>query len=177
MLKTGAISEIGDTKSLSFYNQLIKVMKDNEYDHYEISNFALDSCYSKHNLSYWKNISYIGFGPSAHSYDGNLRYWNISSVKEYIANIKLKTRYFESEMLNNIDKFNEYIITGLRTKWGCDLNYIKNSFDYSFYEHCNEILKNSKDSVFIIREDETFSLSEDTLLQSDFYIEKFIFEK
>ncbi len=177
MLKKGVISEINDTESSLFYNKLIKFMKLNDYVHYEISSFALASSYSKHNTSYWQNVPYIGFGPSAHSYDGNYRYWNISSVKEYIVNIELNKPYFESEKLDRIDKFNEYIITGLRTKWGCDLYYIKNYFDISFYEHCMKILNNSRDQVFIIGDDRKFSLSEEALFKSDFYIEKFIFEK
>ncbi len=177
MLKKGTLSEVKETKSLNFYNQLINFMRAGNYEHYEISNFALTNCYSEHNMSYWKNIPYIGLGPSAHSYNGNSRFWNTSSVKAYIENITKNKAYFEQETLNETDKFNEYIITGLRTKWGCNLAYIKANFGEKQSKFCLNILEDNKNSYFFNIDNQQFALSEKALLQSDFYIEKFIIEK
>jgi len=122
------LNEIGEGQSLRFYDSLIVKMKNNGYDHYEISNFSLPTYHSKHNKAYWEQKTYIGFGPSAHSFDKNSRYWNISSVKNYINLLNIDAQYFEKERLNRSDKFNEYIITGLRTKQGCLLEFIQNEF-------------------------------------------------
>lgn len=174
MLKKGVIAEVEEAKSILFYDELINIMKENNYDHYEISNFAIPGYYAKHNMSYWKNIPYIGLGPSAHSYNGNSRYWNISSVKEYIKKIESEIEYFEMETLNSIDKFNEYLLTGLRTKWGCDLNIIKTKFGDKFYKHCVRMLKVMKGNNVLRTDKGIFFLSEKSLLQSDYLIERFI---
>jgi len=174
MLKSGDILEVNEIESLTFYNELIRFMKKNKYIHYEISNFALPGYYSKHNMNYWKNVPYIGLGPSAHSYNENKRYWNVSSVKNYIKNIENKIDSFESENLNITDKYNEYIITGLRTKWGCNLNFIKSEFGKKFYKHSLQILDNLKFKNIFNVESSSFSLYENKLLQSDYYIDKFI---
>ena len=177
MLKRGAISEVKETESLIFYNELINIMSKKNYIHYEISNFALPGYYSKHNMSYWKNVSYIGLGPSAHSYNFNSRFWNIDSVQKYIHKIENNEEYFEIETLENFEKFNEYIITGLRTKWGCDLNVIKIKFGEKYLKHCNNIIYEKLKNGVIIKDENKFFLSEKSLLQSDFQIEKFIIEK
>ena len=177
MLKKGVLSEVNEKESLLFYNELINKMGKNNYSHYEISSFAKSDYYSKHNMSYWKNIPYIGFGPSAHSYDGSSRYWNIESVKKYIKQINTNESYFDKENLTVIDKFNEYIITGLRTKWGCNLDNIKLKFGDTYYEHCKKTISELSEFYVFNSSKNIFALSEKLLLQSDFYIEKFILEK
>lgn len=177
MLKKGSIIEVKENESFLFYNNLINLINKKNYIHYEISNFALTGFFSKHNMSYWNNVSYIGLGPSAHSYDGNSRYWNIDSVQEYIKKIDKNIGYFDLENLNIIDKFNEYIITGLRTKWGCDLNFINKKFGVKYYQHCNKILSDLIEYDIIIRNESSFFLSQKSFLQSDYHIEKFIIQK
>lgn len=88
------------------------------YEHYEISNFAKNSRYSLHNTSYWQQQKYVGFGPAAHSFDLNSRQWNVSHLKSYIDNLVNGRLSFEKEILTDKDKFNEYIMTNLRTMWG-----------------------------------------------------------
>lgn len=102
------------------------------YDHYEISNFAKPGFSSKHNSSYWQRKSYIGIGPSAHSFNGNKRRWNVSNNMQYIQSLQNNIIPFEEEELSDIQKLNEYIMTALRTKEGVDLDFIKENFGNSF---------------------------------------------
>ena len=91
------------------------------YEHYEISNFAKPGRRSKHNSSYWSSKNYIGIGPSAHSYDGESRQWNIANNQTYIESVQKGIISFEKEMLTSTQKLNEYIMTSLRTIEGLDL--------------------------------------------------------
>lgn len=104
------------------------------YEHYEISNLALPGHYAVHNTNYWRGLPYLGVGPSAHSFDGKSRRWNIANNALYTKNI-LSQNYlaFEEETLTTIQHINEYIMTSLRTMWGCDLDKIANEWgeDYA----------------------------------------------
>ncbi len=110
------------------FGLLMEEAKKNGFIHYEISNFCREGMYSKHNSSYWKNEYYMGIGPSAHSYNGSSRQWNMSSNALYIDKIKNKDTWFEKEELSEQDKFNEYVMTRLRTIWGIDLGFVKSNF-------------------------------------------------
>ncbi len=98
------------------------------YEHYEVSNFAQPGCISKHNSAYWKGVSYLGVGPSAHSYDGNTRSWNVANNHGYMKAIEEGSPSRESETLDQHTRFNEYVLTRLRTKWGLNLRYLSNEF-------------------------------------------------
>ena len=110
------------------FGLLMEEAKKNGFIHYEISNFCKDGMYSKHNSSYWKNEYYLGIGPSAHSYNGSSRQWNISSNALYIDKIKNRDTWFEKEELSEEDRFNEYVMTRLRTIWGIDMDFVKSNF-------------------------------------------------
>ena len=97
------------------------------YEHYEISNFAKPGRRSKHNSSYWSSKNYIGIGPSAHSYDGESRQWNIANNQTYIESVQKGIISFEKEMLTSTQKLNEYIMTSLRTIEGLDLGRVEGS--------------------------------------------------
>jgi oxygen-independent coproporphyrinogen-3 oxidase len=113
--------------------------------HYEISNFGLPGYHSKHNSSYWKGLPYIGVGPSAHSYDGlNDRRWNIASNQSYLKFIGLNKQYWEEEKLSEKEKYNEFIMTGLRTIWGCDLSKLSNEQLILFEKQRKNFLKHLK---------------------------------
>jgi oxygen-independent coproporphyrinogen III oxidase len=132
--KTGRFTEISDDRSEEFYNYLINWSIKNDFEHYEVSNFAKNGFYSKHNKGYWFSSPYLGLGPSAHSYTGDKRIFNISNVNEYIRKLGSNDSFFELEELSSIDKYNEYIMLRLRTKWGVDINEMKlllssNTFD------------------------------------------------
>ncbi|MEO6290011.1 MAG: radical SAM family heme chaperone HemW [Ginsengibacter sp.] len=107
---------------------LVEWMQDAGYEHYEISNFAKPGFRSRHNSSYWRGNSYIGIGPSAHSYSGKSRKWNIANNALYIQSIKQNVIPFEEEILTKTQRLNEYIMTSLRTMEGLDLRFIENNF-------------------------------------------------
>jgi len=106
------------------YLLLVSFLKENGFDQYEVSNFAKKERYSKHNSSYWKGISYIGVGPSAHSFKEGYRRWNVSNNSLYIKAFKEKKLYHEEEFLSHEEKWNELFLTGLRTKWGVSKSQI-----------------------------------------------------
>lgn len=107
---------------------LMQKLQDAGYEHYEISNFALPGHRSRHNSSYWKGEKYLGIGPSAHSYDGDHRYWNIANNALYMDSLNRGASFFEMETLTEAQRFNEYILTTIRTIEGTDLNYLRNHF-------------------------------------------------
>jgi len=115
------------------FELLISEAKKHDFIHYETSNFAKKGFFSKHNTGYWKQKPYLGLGVSAHSYNLKSRQYNISNLKEYIKKVGEEERFFEKEELSETDKYNDYIITTLRTIWGTDLNYIKEHFKKEHY--------------------------------------------
>tara|TARA_B100000809_G_scaffold38587_1_gene33731 strand:+ start:519 stop:1649 length:1131 start_codon:yes stop_codon:yes gene_type:complete len=117
------------------FNILMELAQQKGFVHYEISNFGKAGFYSKHNTSYWKNKHYLGVGPSAHSFNGNSRSWNVSSNKQYIQKIKKGEDYFETEKLSISQQYNEYVFTSLRTIWGVNLEIIKERFGKQIQIH------------------------------------------
>ena len=103
-------------------------MKNAGYEHYEISNFAKPGMRSQHNSSYWQGKKYYGFGPSAHSFDGIKRKWNIANNSLYIESLNKNIISFEEEVLTETQQLNEYIMTSLRTMEGLDLNFVSKKF-------------------------------------------------
>lgn len=98
------------------------------YEHYEVSNFCLPGAYSRHNTAYWQGEHYLGIGPSAHSYNGISRSWNVANLSKYIESIASGKVESEQEILNPATQLNEYIMTSLRTMWGCDLKVVSRKF-------------------------------------------------
>jgi oxygen-independent coproporphyrinogen-3 oxidase len=109
---------------------LVDEAKSLGYDQYEISNFAKPGCYAVHNTSYWQGKPYLGLGPSAHSFDGHrTRQWNIANNALYIKSVLTENKVpFEQEKLSTIQRLNEYIMTSLRTMWGCDLDKVQSEW-------------------------------------------------
>lgn len=120
-LKKGQIKAFADDQSLAQFQQLMDFAKANGYEQYEISNFAKPNCFSRHNSAYWQGKKYLGIGPSAHSYDLETRGWNMAHNIKYIQAIENNKSFFEDEILSRQDRFNEYLLIRLRTKWGLDL--------------------------------------------------------
>lgn len=110
------------------FEYLMEWAKKNKFLHYEVSNYAREGCFSRHNAAYWHAKPYLGLGPSAHSFNGNSRQWNISNLTAYIKGIKEGQPDTGEELLKETQKYNEYIMTSLRTMWGCDLDQIVKSF-------------------------------------------------
>lgn len=122
LAKTGKLIDTADHDALTQFQFMMNFMRDKGYEHYEISNFAKDGMISKHNSAYWLGEKYLGIGPSAHSYNGKERSWNVANNHNYIRILKQNEAATETEQLTVANKFNEYILTRLRTKWGIQLN-------------------------------------------------------
>ena len=120
--------DVDPEKSASQFLLLMDWLADAGYEHYEISNFAKPGYRSKHNCSYWQGKSYTGIGPSAHSFDGNSRRWNVSNNALYVQSLQKDIIPFEKEILSDIQKLNEYIMTSLRTIEGIDLDFVDENF-------------------------------------------------
>lgn len=135
-LQAGDISAVDDEVAVEMYKTLINKLEENGFLQYEISNFARRGCESKHNSSYWKGVAYLGVGPSAHSYNGATRKWNVASIADYMKKIQTNEPAFELERLSATDVYNEYIITGLRTKKGVSLEGLREKFGADRFDYC-----------------------------------------
>lgn len=133
--KKGKLQAIDEKESAEQFELLIESLTQAGYEHYEISNFSKPGFESKHNSSYWKQKKYLGIGPSAHSYDGISRQYNISNNHLYVNSIESGKIPFEREVLTRANKINEYIFTTLRTMWGTDLGYLEKELDYRLAEN------------------------------------------
>ena len=153
------IKPIDEIKANHQYEVLIKTLADNKYEQYEISNFCLPGNEAKHNSSYWGNVSYLGLGPSAHSFNGNSRTWNISNNANYIENINKEKMFFETEKLSLPMQYNEYVMTGLRTKWGISFSKTETSFGEDLLNHLKTTAEQYIKSEHIISENDCLTLS------------------
>jgi oxygen-independent coproporphyrinogen-3 oxidase len=121
-IKKKAQPAMDDEQSARQFILLMDAMQSHGFEHYEISNFCRLGHYSKHNSNYWKGVKYLGIGPSAHSYNGETRQWNIANNAKYIQSLETGEIPTETELLTEANRLNEYIMTSLRTMWGLDLN-------------------------------------------------------
>lgn len=137
----GKKAPLEDEKSIRHFEILKMMAKEHGFEHYEISNLAKPGHYSTHNTNYWKGKPYLGVGPSAHSFDGNSRQWNVRNNSQYIKLVSEKGAYFEQEQLTPSDQYNEYIMTALRTTWGVDFNRIQERFGAELLSYLEEQIK------------------------------------
>jgi oxygen-independent coproporphyrinogen-3 oxidase len=126
--KQGKLMPVPEDSSIELYHMLRDRMQGEGFDHYELSNLARDGKFSRHNLLYWSGQAYQGFGPSAHSFNGHQRSWNISSLKDYMEGIQAGRSIEQTESLTTKEKYHDYLITSLRTKWGADPVYLEKAF-------------------------------------------------
>jgi oxygen-independent coproporphyrinogen-3 oxidase len=134
-VRSGASAVPEEEQAARQFNRLVEWAKKNGYEQYEISNFSLPGRYSRHNTAYWNGVPYIGIGPSAHSYDGIRRSWNVRSNPEYIRQIKLGKRPFEEEVLTPEQRYNEHVLTGLRTSLGISHERLLQLFGEEALDH------------------------------------------
>ena len=113
---------MSDEQSAAQFIYLMDAMQQNGFEHYEISNFCKPGAYSRHNSNYWNGVKYLGIGPSAHSYNGETRQWNIANNGKYIQAIESGNIPAETEVLTETNRLNEYVMTSLRTAKGLDLD-------------------------------------------------------
>ena len=146
-IENGKIRSPEETEQNQEFYYMKDFLKDNGFDHYEISNFGKPGFHSKHNSAYWKSEPYLGIGPSAHSYNGHLeRSWNIANNPIYIKNLNQNILPKEKEILTEKDRFNEMMMIGLRTIWGVDLNRINQNFSSEVIDYLNQEIKSKIES-------------------------------
>ena len=164
-IKKGIIKNVDDEKAQEQFHILIEELEKASFIHYETSNFGKEGFFSQNNSSYWLGKSYLGIGPSAHSFDGSQRSWNVRNNSKYINAIAESRLPIERETLSKTDRYNEYIMTGLRTIWGVSFDKIRNEFGDKYIEYLenhskkhlqkdllyleNQVLKTTKKGKFL----------------------------
>jgi oxygen-independent coproporphyrinogen-3 oxidase len=155
----GIVIPTEDGEAAEQFDILLEQVELNGWEQYEISNFCRDGSYSRHNSSYWKGTSYLGVGPSAHSFDGSSRRWNFKGNTHYLSKIRSGQDYWESEEIDTRTAYNEYVMTGLRTKWGCDVKLIKQRFGTGFLSHFEACAANYFATSHLVQSENTVVLS------------------
>jgi oxygen-independent coproporphyrinogen-3 oxidase len=149
------------------YDLLCEVSAKNGFAHYEISNFALDGFFSRHNAAYWQQQPYVGIGPAAHSYSGRQRQSNIANNALYIQNVEGGKDFFEVENLSEADRYNEYIFTRLRTIWGVSASHLQHFFDKKLTGYFFANVNKHIDSKNIIADGDRLSIPENRWFVAD----------
>lgn len=161
------IQNTSEDETVSHFEILQEKTRQHGYIHYEISNFAFPGFYSKHNSTYWMGGHYLGVGPSAHSFNGLSRQWNVKNMKQYVESKSIETIVLEKETLTEAQRFNEYVMTSLRTSWGCDIEHIRNGFGDKYVNHfLNEIQKPISEQKVVAHEN-VFTLTDAGKLFAD----------
>jgi len=137
-IQKGIIPPPDDEVAQEHFHLLVDKLEENGFIHYELSNFGKTTCFSKNNSSYWLGKKYIGIGPSAHSYNGISRSWNISNNTLYLKSISENILPSETETLTKTDRYNEYVMTGLRTIWGVSLKRVETEFGKTYLDYLNK---------------------------------------
>lgn len=145
MRNRGVLEEIEDGDSVAQYEILVSRLKEAGYEQYEISNFSFDGAISRHNTNYWMQKEYLGIGPSAHSYNSTTRQWNVTDIRTYLDCWKKRKLLVEKEVLSEKERFNDYVMVRLRTKWGVDLEYITVNFGEKFRNHFLSVVGKYRD--------------------------------
>ena len=135
LIQTGKIAQPKDDVAEAHFQILVEMLEANGFIHYELSNFGKENYFSKNNSAYWLGKKYLGIGPSAHSYDGISRSWNVSNNTMYLKSLAENKLPNEIEILSKTDRYNEYIMTGLRTIWGVSLDRIEQEFGNQYLDY------------------------------------------
>ena len=148
------VEEADEDLSLTLFCTLIDELTRAGYQHYEISNFCLPGLHSRHNSSYWTGKKYLGCGPSAHSYNGTSRQWNVASLEKYIKGIELGKPDYDIEELDLYTRYNDFVLTSIRTCWGMPLTHLRTTFGEELYNYCLRMAKpHIREGVLEIRKD------------------------
>ncbi len=166
-LKKGTLKALNENESIWQFQTLIQMAKDNGFEQYEISNFAKDKKYSKHNSSYWMGVKYLGLGPSAHSFNGISRSWNVSHIESYIKAVAAGLPYSEEEILSETNKYNEYILTRIRTIWGVSIEQLKTGFGTEKAIYFQQNIEKYIASDLVKQQSDIYTLTENGMFVSD----------
>ena len=176
MKKEGRLTETDEDTSASMFTLLGNVCRAHGFIHYEISNFAQEGYISRHNSSYWKQVPYLGLGPSAHSFDRRSRQWNVSDVKKYIRSVNNGEVPFVREELDRLTIFNEYVMTSLRTMWGIDLTHVEEFYDKELHDYLVNLSGKYIRYGLMKREKNTLALTDQGKMISDNIIAELLTE-
>lgn len=167
LIRKGKAAPVDEQQSARQFEILMETMSARGYLHYEISNYCLPGHFAKHNTAYWKGETYLGLGPSAHSYNGKTRQWNVSSITEYLEAITKNKLPAESESLTEQQQYNEFIMTGLRTMWGCDINEIKLKYGAKYASYFTKNISPWLKNGFIEKTTSVYTLTQKGKLLAD----------
>ncbi len=165
LIKKNKYPNLNEDEAINHFHYLLEFLNKNGYYQYEISNFSKFGKESKHNSNYWKNLPYLGIGPSANSFNILSRQWNHSSIKLYLESIETGQEFEEKEILSINDRFNEYIMLGLRTSWGIDIEIVKNSFGLNYKNHLEKYIE--KNYIYFQRNISKIVLTPKYRMQAD----------
>ena len=166
-IEKGVIDNVDDELAQQQFHILIEKLEAKGFIHYELSNFGKEGFFSKNNSAYWQGKKYIGIGPSAHSFNGKQRGWNVKNNTKYIKTIQSNKLLIEIENLTKTDQYNEYVMTGLRTVWGVSLKKIRNDFGITFENYLlQQSQKHIKEHLLYI-EDEKLKVTKKGKFLSD----------
>jgi oxygen-independent coproporphyrinogen III oxidase len=164
---TGRIQEANAATFEAHFRITPQVCMEYGLEHYEVSNFGMPHFYSRHNTAYWKGAHYVGIGPSAHSYNGTSRQWNIANNPQYLHKVETNEVHWEKEVIDAKAACNEYLMTGLRTKWGIDLDYLQQQTEWTFGDQQIALIHDFAQKGLATLSDRKMVLTMDGLLQVD----------
>ena len=177
LIKNKEIKELEDIESVKHFDLLNEECQKNKFIGYEISNYGQKGYFSKHNSNYWLAKQYLGIGPSAHSYNGKSRSWNISNNTKYIKSLEENILPSEIEILSKNQQYNDYIMTTLRTIWGIDIEFIKINFEKSTYDYLlNQIEKWVKSEDIYKKEEKVYLTTKGKYISDSICSDLFIVE-
>ena len=161
------VEEADEDLSVTLFKNLIDELKQAGYQHYEISNFCLPGLHSRHNSSYWTGKKYLGCGPSAHSFNGSSRQWNIASLDNYLKGIASGKPNYEIEELDLYTRYNDFVITSIRTCWGMSLSRLRSEYGEELYSYCLRMAKSHLEQGVLEIEEDTLRLTQEGIFISD----------
>ena len=161
------VKEADEDLSVSLFSTLINMLTQAGYQHYEISNFCLPGLHSQHNSSYWTGKNYLDCGPSAHSYNGVSRQWNVASLDKYMTSISSGQPDFELEELDLYTRYNDFVITSIRTCWGMPLSRLQTEYGEELYHYCLRMAKPHLEQGVLQLQDEVLKLTSKGIFVSD----------
>lgn len=158
-IEKGKVNPVDDEAARRHFEILVETLTNNGFEHYEFSNFGKPGYFSQNNTAYWLGKTYLGIGPSAHSYDGNTRKWNVSNNSLYIKALAKDQIPQQTEKLSTADKFNEYIMTRLRTKFGVSLVEVEEKFGTDYLQHLLQSTEPLQQKQFLEKRDGVFHIT------------------
>lgn len=161
------VEEADEDLSVSLFETLIDHLTEAGYQHYEISNFCLSGMHSRHNSSYWTGKKYLGCGPSAHSFNGFSRQWNVASLEGYIKGVEEGELDYEVEELDLYTRYNDFVLTSIRTCWGMSLSKLRSEFGEELYRYCMRMAKPHEDQGVLENREGVLRLTRKGIFVSD----------